>query len=471
MKRTISKILIVTMVFSVLCFYEVGKGGAAKVQAAGGKVVTTTPQATTTTVPETTTAKKKKKKKVVKKTPAKVKKLKITRVTTSSLRVSWKKSKLATKYIVYRAKEGMSKYKKYKEITQTSFFDTGLGQGKVYKYKVKSYRKADGYVTKSGWKYVKAMTKLRPIKSFKAKAGRHKVVLKWKKNSKASKYYLYRASEKNGRCSFFKKIKTISKKNKTYTDYGLSSGKAYKYMIRAYKKKSGIKRYTPKKITTVVTSLSTPWNLSANRKKTQITLKWNQVPNAEKYEVYKGDKLIKVTSKLKYTKKKLKKKHKYSFKVRAVREFEEKTYKSAFVSITVKTKGDSKKRGHGTYVEISIKKQLLKMYVKDKLYVKTPVVTGNVGARHTSKGTHHVMEKTANRTLSGSYGSQSWNVKVNYWLKFTGDGQGIHDSTWRSSYGGSIYKYNGSHGCVNTPLGPMRKIFKKAYVGMPVIVY
>ncbi|MBQ3858807.1 MAG: L,D-transpeptidase [Prevotella sp.] len=56
-------------------------------------------------------------------------------------------------------------------------------------------------------------------------------------------------------------------------------------------------------------------------------------------------------------------------------------------------------------------------------------------------------------------------------MKFTSDSQGIHDSVWRSAYGGNIYKTNGSHGCVNTPLGAMRKIFKKAHVGTPVIVY
>ena len=125
----------------------------------------------------------------------------------------------------------------------------------------------------------------------------------------------------------------------------------------------------------------------------------------------------------------------------------------------------------GTWIEVSIKKQTLYMYVKNKLYVKTPVVTGNVGDRHTSKGTHYVSQKRSPSRLQGSYGSQTWDVTVKYWLRFTGDGQGIHDSTWRSAYGGNIYKTNGSHGCVNTPLSAMKKIYKKAYIGMPVIVH
>ena len=62
---------------------------------------------------------------------------------------------------------------------------------------------------------------------------------------------------------------------------------------------------------------------------------------------------------------------------------------------------------------------------------------------------------------------------VKYWLGFTYDGQGIHDSTWRPStdYGKQTYKGNGSHGCVNTPISAVGKMYSKAYIGMPIIVY
>ena len=215
------------------------------------------------------------------------------------------------------------------------------------------------------------------------------------------------------------------------------------------------------------TALSAPSKITAKEKATKIILKWKAVNNAEKYEVYKGKKLVKVTKKTTYTQKGLKKRHNYKFKVRAVRRFKGKTYKSAFATISTSTTLGMK----GSWIEVNIKTQTLRMYIKNKLYVKTPIVSGNVGDRHTSKGTHSILEKTAHRQLKGSYHGQTWDVTVNYWLKFTSDAQGIHDSVWRSAYGGNIYKTNGSHGCVNTPLGAMRKIFKKARVGMPVIVY
>ena len=58
-------------------------------------------------------------------------------------------------------------------------------------------------------------------------------------------------------------------------------------------------------------------------------------------------------------------------------------------------------------------------------------------------------------------------------MPFTSSGCGIHDSTWRADweYGGDTYKYNGSHGCVNTPYSKVAKIYKKAQVGTKVIVY
>ena len=52
-----------------------------------------------------------------------------------------------------------------------------------------------------------------------------------------------------------------------------------------------------------------------------------------------------------------------------------------------------------------------------------------------------------------------YHTPVSYWMAFNG-GIGIHDSVWRGAYGGDIYKYDGSHGCINTPLTPLRQYMK-----------
>ena len=55
-------------------------------------------------------------------------------------------------------------------------------------------------------------------------------------------------------------------------------------------------------------------------------------------------------------------------------------------------------------------------------------------------------------------------------MPFNG-GIGFHDATWRGSFGGDIYVWGGSHGCVNMPYYNAEELFYEVEEGMPVIVY
>ena len=46
----------------------------------------------------------------------------------------------------------------------------------------------------------------------------------------------------------------------------------------------------------------------------------------------------------------------------------------------------------------------------------------------------------------------------------------MHDASWRSTYGGTIYKTNGSHGCINLPLDVAKKIYDKVTINTPVMI-
>jgi lipoprotein-anchoring transpeptidase ErfK/SrfK len=48
---------------------------------------------------------------------------------------------------------------------------------------------------------------------------------------------------------------------------------------------------------------------------------------------------------------------------------------------------------------------------------------------------------------------------------------GIHDASWRSTFGGTIYKTNGSHGCINAPRSIVTKIYDEIEAGTPVVAY
>ena len=120
-----------------------------------------------------------------------------------------------------------------------------------------------------------------------------------------------------------------------------------------------------------------------------------------------------------------------------------------------------------TYIEISLDNQYLWAYKDGKLIVETPVVTGNVAQRSdTRRGFFRVSYKVTDVVLKGP----TWNDHVDYWMPFDGD-IGLHDSSWRSEYGGDIYLNDGSHGCVNTPLAAMRKIYRNFKSNDIVIVY
>lgn len=120
-----------------------------------------------------------------------------------------------------------------------------------------------------------------------------------------------------------------------------------------------------------------------------------------------------------------------------------------------------------TFVEISLDNQYMWYYVDGKLLVETPVVTGNIAAGdYTRRGCFRIASMTTDTYLVGP----TWNDHVDYWMPFD-DQIGLHDSSWRSEYGGDIYLTDGSHGCVNTPLDAIATIYNNITVGTIVVVY
>ena len=74
--------------------------------------------------------------------------------------------------------------------------------------------------------------------------------------------------------------------------------------------------------------------------------------------------------------------------------------------------------------------------------------------------------KQEHATLNGD----NYSTPVNYWMPFNGN-VGLHDATWRKSFGGDIYLTSGSHGCVNLPFDKAREIYNIVDKTMPIIVY
>ena len=120
-----------------------------------------------------------------------------------------------------------------------------------------------------------------------------------------------------------------------------------------------------------------------------------------------------------------------------------------------------------SYVEINLTAQHLYLYKNGSLVIDSDFVSGNPSkgnATHT--GVFGVTYTERDATLKG----QNYATPVSFWMPFNGN-EGMHDATWRSSFGGSIYKRNGSHGCVNLPYSVAQTIFENVSAGFPVFVY
>jgi hypothetical protein len=126
-----------------------------------------------------------------------------------------------------------------------------------------------------------------------------------------------------------------------------------------------------------------------------------------------------------------------------------------------------------SYVEVDLTNQKVYLYVKGDCILETSCVSGlasNKDRATPSNGVWGITYKKSPAVL-GTMEKQGYETPVTYWMPFNG-GVGLHDADgWRSSYGGSIYKTNGSHGCINLPLSAAKTIYETVSAGWPVIVY
>ena len=120
-----------------------------------------------------------------------------------------------------------------------------------------------------------------------------------------------------------------------------------------------------------------------------------------------------------------------------------------------------------SYVEINLTRQHLFLYKDGVRLLDTDVVTGNLrtGCK-TPGGIYKINFMNRDRYLTGD----TYRTFVHYWMPFN-KGIGLHDATWRSQFGGEIYKTSGSHGCVNMPLEMAQAVYEAVEPGYMVICY
>ena len=127
-----------------------------------------------------------------------------------------------------------------------------------------------------------------------------------------------------------------------------------------------------------------------------------------------------------------------------------------------------------SYVEIDLTRQKVWVYVDGNLEIETDCVTGCINNGHeTPTGIFTLTYKTKDKILRGEKlpsGEYEYESHVDYWMPFNG-GIGLHDASWRDTFGGDIYINNGSHGCINLPIKEAEKLYSIINSDMPIIVY
>lgn len=123
---------------------------------------------------------------------------------------------------------------------------------------------------------------------------------------------------------------------------------------------------------------------------------------------------------------------------------------------------------YSEFVLVDISEQQLYYFDEKNVELNFSVITGDVASgSDTPTGVFSVKTKeTATTVNEGDLGERD----VNYWMAFKGSTYGIHDASWRSEFGGSIYKKNGTPGCINCKNGNMKKLYNMVDLGTIFIV-
>ncbi len=125
-----------------------------------------------------------------------------------------------------------------------------------------------------------------------------------------------------------------------------------------------------------------------------------------------------------------------------------------------------------TYCEISLSKQKLFLYVDGVQILSANIISGTKGTKYeTPTGTYKLRYKQKNYTFKRSYFKRS----VNYWMVFYGssadDTIGLVAADWLSSFGGSIYKNNGSYGSIYMSKDDAYTVYKNLPNDSAIIIY
>lgn len=131
------------------------------------------------------------------------------------------------------------------------------------------------------------------------------------------------------------------------------------------------------------------------------------------------------------------------------------------------------------YIDCDLTEQYVRMYDDSGTCIwESACVTGNTSTGYnTPAGVYFLNSNRSSGDvelrgkIDPETGEPSYISHVQYWMPFIDNSYAFHDANWRSNFGGSIYTYGGSHGCVNLPSGKAAELYGICQVGDVVVVH
>lgn len=233
--------------------------------------------------------------------------------------IEWTPYKDATEYEILRAESENGVYSTVGTVDKatTEFNDLTNDGFKTYYYKIKATFEKSETPSDPQYSVIKEVKKQQPTSCNAILKTNTSAQISWTLLNGASGTEIWRKSGNED----YKLIKTFNNaKTDTFTNKKLIKGTVYKYKIRQFSLKNGVKYYSSfTGIKTVKPMKKAEIELKSYKNKVKISVK--KVDGASGYEYYikSGKKytLIKASSKRSYNKTKLLRYSKYSFKVRA----------------------------------------------------------------------------------------------------------------------------------------------------------
>ena len=388
-----------------------------------------------------------------------------------SIRIRWDAIDGVDGFRVYRRDDNVpgADYQLF-SITRTPGMDIrNLDTGSKYSFQIAPYIKNNQSIKEGKGTEVTFGTVPTDIEGFKmTDETTDTISLSWEKNDRADGYLLERCCK--GQWSDYQEF---DKDTTEFTDTGLEPGRAYYYRIRAYREDSTGKIPGAKSAIRTVAGLLGPEDDDSASKLGRVSLDFEESKYADGYEIYYSNdqenwEYLGDTDTTHFSTSRLENGETYWFRIFPFMTVDGHDVTGTYTELDfVANKEIYDKEVGDTYVEVSLDDQHMWYIVDGDVYLESDCVTGNYGSADTPKGYFSVNAKVSPCTLKGD----DYTSYVTYWMPFIGGGWGLHDADWRSSFGGSIYKGHGSHGCVNLPPKIAKEMYSVIEVGTPVIVY